>query len=128
MERFPCALSILACEEEKIFQAADRLIPMWQKTSAQRDGPTGGYPGRLSSAADLHKCRTGPTLESGVCARSTTSMMLRGDKIATAARLTRPASPSLNTVAFSPEGAVEAAEELGYPVVFGFRWEAGADF
>jgi [lysine-biosynthesis-protein LysW]--L-2-aminoadipate ligase len=50
---------------------------------------------------------------------SSATMLLCGDKIATAAALDRAKIPQPEwRVALSPEAAVKAAESLGYPVVF----------
>lgn len=118
--------SRLRTEEKMLFQAADRLgIPYVAEDIRSKRWPDlGGYPGEVvicRCVSHTQNVALAQLLESkGVRTINNSSIMLLcGDKIATAARLDAARIPQPEyRVAFSPEGAVEAAEELGYPVVF----------
>lgn len=126
MAQLRIAYTRLRVEEKLLFEAAARLgIPV-----AADDVEDRSWPGIEADPGDVVLCRCiGQThnialaqlLESrGIRTINHSSVIaLCGDKVTTAAILSRAGVPQPEyMVAFSPEGAVEAAEKMGYPVVF----------
>ena len=126
MAQLRIAYTRLRVEEKLLFEAATRLgIPV-----AADDVEDRSWPGIEADPGDVVLCRCiGQThnialaqlLESrGIRTINCSSVIaLCGDKVTTAAVLSRAGVPQPEyMVAFSPEGAVEAAEKMGYPVVF----------
>ena len=126
MAQLRIAYTRLRVEEKLLFEAAQRLgIPV-----AADDVEDRSWPGIEADPGDVVLCRCiGQThnialaqlLESrGVRTINCSSVIaLCGDKVTTAAVLSRAGVPQPEyMVAFSPEGAVDAAEKMGYPVVF----------
>jgi len=126
MAQLRIAYTRLRVEEKLLFEAAQRLgIPV-----AADDVEDRSWPGIEADPGDVVLCRCiGQThnialaqlLESrGIRTINHSSVIaLCGDKVTTAAILSRAGVPQPEyMVAFSPEGAVDAAEKMGYPVVF----------
>ena len=126
MAQLRIAYTRLRVEEKLLFEAAQRLgIPVVADDVTDRI-----WPGIEADPGDVVLCRCIGQTHNIALAQLLESREIRtinhssvislcGDKVTTAAVLTRTGVPQpLYSVAFSPEGAVEAAERLGYPVVF----------
>jgi [lysine-biosynthesis-protein LysW]--L-2-aminoadipate ligase len=115
----------LRTEEKLLFQAAEKKGIPFSAVNLS-DGLWPNVPGEAGDSA-LCRCVSqtqnsalAVLLESrgGLTINSSEVMALCGDKIATAARLSAAGIPQPDyAVAFSPEGTLEGAERLGYPLV-----------
>lgn len=125
MSRFHIFYTRLRTEEKLLFKAAgERKIPFSAVNIS--DGLWPNLPGEKGGVA-LCRCVSqtqnsalAVLLESRgvITVNSSDVMALCGDKIATAAKLSAMEIPQPEyAVAFSPEGALEGAELLGYPLV-----------
>jgi len=115
----------LRTEEKLLFQAAEKKGIPFSAVNLS-DGLWPNVPGE---AGDSALCRCVSQTQNSALAvllesrgvltiNSSEVMALCGDKIATAARLSAAGIPQPDyAVAFSPEGTLEGAERLGYPLV-----------